>query len=263
MDKTLIINKIIEHYNFKSDADFARFLGIRPQTLSNWKSRNTYDAELLYTKCVNINPEWLLTGEGELLKTEENSLNEQTVPYTNSNMPKLITVDSQGEENIVLVPVSARAGYLKGYGDPSFIGSLPTYRLPRLSNGTFRMFEVKGQSMIPTLHDRSIVVGEWVENWNDIKDNQVYIVVTDEGVVVKRVLNRLEKYGNLYLKSDNRSEYPSYTVTQNEIKEVWKVNLAMIFELLDPSTIFDRVNDLEAEILNIKGAIQQNTPKKS
>ncbi|WP_435138828.1 LexA family transcriptional regulator [Formosa sp. A9] len=255
------MNKIKSHYNFKSDAEFARYLGIKPQTLASWHTRNTYDSELLYSKCVDINPEILLTGEGDLVKTGLPAVNEENKPYTNGNMPKLITVDHQGEENIILVPVSARAGYLKGYGDPTFISSLPTYRLPRLTNGTFRMFEVKGQSMIPTLHDRSIVVGEWVEHWTNIKDNQVYIVVTDEGVVVKRVLNRLEKYGNLYLKSDNRSEYPSYTVTQNEIKEVWKVNLAMIFELLDPSTIFDRVNDLEAEVFNLKDKFAKTTAK--
>ena len=169
-----------------------------------------------------------------------------------SQMPKLITVDSQGNENIVFVPVAARAGYLDGYGDEDFIKSLPTYRLPMVNNGTFRMFEVKGNSMTPTLHSGCIVVGEWVEDWCNVKDNQIYILVTDEGIVVKRVLNRLEKYGNLFLKSDNRSEFPSYPAKRDEIKEIWKVNLAMLYNLLDPSSLFDRINDLEADVLNLK-----------
>ena len=70
MDKTLILNKIKEYKNFKSDADFARFLEIPAQNLSKWKARNTYDIEILYTKCTELNPEWLLTGEGEMLKSE-------------------------------------------------------------------------------------------------------------------------------------------------------------------------------------------------
>lgn len=70
MDKTLIINRIKKHYGFNKDSDFANYLGISPQVLSNWKSRNTYDAELIYTKCVEVAPEWLLTGKGEMIKTE-------------------------------------------------------------------------------------------------------------------------------------------------------------------------------------------------
>lgn len=68
MDKTLIINKIKEHYKFKSDSEFARYLDITPQVLSNWKTRNTFDPSLVYTKCLDINPEWLLTGKGEMLR---------------------------------------------------------------------------------------------------------------------------------------------------------------------------------------------------
>lgn len=69
MDKTLMINQIIEYYKFSSDAEFARHLGIRPQVLSNWKNRSTFDPELIYTKCLDINPEWLLTGKGEMLRS--------------------------------------------------------------------------------------------------------------------------------------------------------------------------------------------------
>src|ERR1700761_1156107 len=34
-----------------------------------------------------------------------------------SKMPRIITVDRSGNDNIVYVPVKARAGYLSGYGD--------------------------------------------------------------------------------------------------------------------------------------------------
>jgi hypothetical protein len=36
IDKGLILSEIKLHYNFKVDADFARFLGISPQTLYSW-----------------------------------------------------------------------------------------------------------------------------------------------------------------------------------------------------------------------------------
>ncbi len=70
-NKELIINEIMKHYNFQSDRAFAQFLGITPQGLSNWRVRKTYDIEILYTKCVGINANWLLTGEGEMFLEEK------------------------------------------------------------------------------------------------------------------------------------------------------------------------------------------------
>lgn len=68
IDKSLILNSIKSHYGIDRDADFARFLGIKPQTLASWYSRNTFDIHLLYAKCKDISGDWLLTGSGEMLK---------------------------------------------------------------------------------------------------------------------------------------------------------------------------------------------------
>lgn len=68
MDNTLILNKLQEYKKFKSLADFARFIGIKPQALSNWYSRNTLDVHILSAKFPEIDGNWLLTGEGEMLR---------------------------------------------------------------------------------------------------------------------------------------------------------------------------------------------------
>lgn len=72
IDKSLILSKIKLHYGFKSDAEFAKFLGIKPATLSNWSSRNTIDYERVYTICKDIDANWLLSGVGPMLKSEKN-----------------------------------------------------------------------------------------------------------------------------------------------------------------------------------------------
>lgn len=69
-DKTLILNKIRMYLNFKSDTDFAKYLGINRNVLSNWKARNTYDTNLLIEKCDFLNTDWLLTGNGPMLKSD-------------------------------------------------------------------------------------------------------------------------------------------------------------------------------------------------
>ena len=66
---TLILKELITHFGFKSDAKFADFLGIAPQTLNSWRMRDAFDYDLVYSKCVGIDANWLLTGDGEMLKT--------------------------------------------------------------------------------------------------------------------------------------------------------------------------------------------------
>jgi hypothetical protein len=69
-DKNLIVRDIKKHLGFKKDVDFAKYLGIKPNVLSNWKKRNAFDVDILITKCEFLNIEWLMTGEGSMLKSE-------------------------------------------------------------------------------------------------------------------------------------------------------------------------------------------------
>ena len=73
MNKRLILNNIKSHYKFKTDSEFARFLGINSQNIRNWYNRNHYNANLLIEKCPDISPVYIVTGEGSMLKSEEQS----------------------------------------------------------------------------------------------------------------------------------------------------------------------------------------------
>lgn len=252
-DKSLILNKIKSHYNFKNDAEFARFLDIKPNTLSNWHVRNTMDFEKVYTKCEDIDGNFILTGKEPMLKSHVQSIKEEPAIY--QRLPSVVTIDSHNEDNIVLVPQKLKAGYLQGFNNPKFISKLPTYRMPGLNNGIFRMFPVEGNSMFPTLTNNSYVVGQFVENWiTGIKDNRLYIIISNqmEDGLVKRCINRIEKYNNLICKSDNRRNYPNQNIDPATIKEVWEVKLHLNFDLPDPGDLYDRMNDLEAEVEELK-----------
>ncbi len=145
-----------------------------------------------------------------------------------------ISVDSEDRENIELVPVKASAGYLNGYGDPEFITSLPKFHLPFLKQGTYRAFEIKGDSMLP-LQSGSIIVGEYLENWNDVKPGETYVFITkSDGVVYKRAGNRFKENKALKLISDN-SVYEPYTVTAEDIVEIWKAKAFISTSFPDPT----------------------------
>ncbi|MCC5945506.1 MAG: helix-turn-helix domain-containing protein [Bernardetiaceae bacterium] len=144
--------------------------------------------------------------------------------YAKGNRQRVlaITVDNDNQENIELVPEKAAAGYTKGYEDVQYISELPKYRLPFLAREkTYRAFEISGDSMLP-LTSKTIIIGEYVENWNEVKEGQVCIVVSrTAGVVLKRVHSRVVERQTLLLKSFNIN-YRPYEIPIDEVLEIWK-----------------------------------------
>ncbi len=157
-----------------------------------------------------------------------------------------ITVNSKDEEGIQLVPQKASAGYLNGYLDPEYISELPVFLLPIFQNGTFRAFEIKGDSMLP-LQSGTIIVGQYIDNWKDIKDGKTYIVITkDEGIVYKRLFKNSTGLGMLF-KSDNPS-YSPYEVSFNDIMEVWESKAYVSKDFPDPDMSVEKLGVLMGDI---------------
>ena len=172
-------------------------------------------------------------------------------------LPRILVIseDAQGLENIVHVPVKACAGYLNGYQDPSFIESLPSYRLPGVRNGTYRSFEIEGDSMLP-LPSGTVVVGRYVESWRDIRSNHTYVLVTrDEGVVYKRVINKVKNKGQLVLLSDNPI-YEPYAVDIEDVNEVWAyychLSNAGAEQKSNLEQLLKAVEELKSEVATLK-----------
>ena len=147
----------------------------------------------------------------------------------------VITVDDQNRNNIELVPHKAAAGYLNGYADPEYIRELPRFKLPILTQGTYRAFEITGDSMLPILPG-TIVIGEWVENFQDLKNGKPYVLITQrEGIVYKRVFNYLQENGKLFLVSDNR-QYAPYQIDAAEVIEAWGAKAYISLQFPDANT---------------------------
>ena len=159
-----------------------------------------------------------------------------------------------------MVSHKARAGYRSGYADPDYIKKLPTFQLPILFNDRkYRMFQLSGDSMNP-IPDKSWVIGEYLENWFEIKDGQAYIILTiDDGIVFKLVNNNLKKKRTLELVSLNE-EFKPYEVQANEVKEVWKFCNYISSEMPDTSvqkhSIFSKIERMEKEIGELKSVFK-------
>jgi transcriptional regulator with XRE-family HTH domain len=122
---------------------------------------------------------------------------------------------------IQFVPVKAAAGYMAGYGDPDFVDELNTFTLPMLAPGQYRAFEIMGDSMLPT-PSGSVIVCEKVDDQEDIKNSQAYIVVSkNEGIVYKRIMKNNKAKTKLTLISDN-PQYEPYHISAEDVLEMWK-----------------------------------------
>ena len=140
-----------------------------------------------------------------------------------------VTINDKQKENIEFVPVKAKAGYLTGYADPEFMVKLRKFSFPLPTVGTFRAFEIEGDSM-PPHRKGSIIIGKYVETLQDVKNGRTYIVVTkDEGVVYKRLYHLPDAPGRLILISDNKAYVP-YTKHAEDIIELWEYYCHIGFE---------------------------------
>lgn len=169
----------------------------------------------------------------------------------------VVTIDRFQRENIEWVPAKAAAGYLNGYGDPEFVKELPRFSLPQLPKGTYRAFEITGDSMLPILPG-TVVVGEYVESLRDLKNGKTYVLVTRrEGVVYKRVFNYLDENGKLFLVSDNR-QYAPYQIEGEEVMEAWAAKAYISVQFPDAQSRSELTTEQLTEmILDLKEEIRQ------
>lgn len=52
------------------DVELADLFDVKPNTISAWRKRNSIDYELLFTKCADLNFNWLVFGDGPMYKDE-------------------------------------------------------------------------------------------------------------------------------------------------------------------------------------------------
>lgn len=146
-----------------------------------------------------------------------------------SFIPKVVLADTEGKERIVFVPFKAAAGYFKGCEDELFMKDMPHFHVPHpaFQNGSFRAFEISGNSMLP-IKNGDIVIATPLESVNQVKPNEMYVIVANEGIVLKRI-QFTDIVSEIILKSDN-PDYEPYSIEIGDIKEIWKVawSLSMV-----------------------------------
>lgn len=138
-----------------------------------------------------------------------------------------VTMDQEGRQNIELVSSKASAGYLDSFQDPEYISDLPKMYIPNLPTGSYRAFEIQGDSMLP-MPSGSLVISKYVETMKDLKDDKTYIIITErDGIVYKRIKNHLDQ--NCVTAISDNEVYPPFTISYSDIQEIWRYHAHIVF----------------------------------
>lgn len=132
--------------------------------------------------------------------------------------------DWSSKGNISLIPLRAAAGFQIDLNNLANQDDTPKFSLPDMTGDLFA-FEIDGDSMMPTITNGDIIVCEKVEASEPLRDNQVYVVISDV-VVAKRIHQIKNDQGKLIaleLISDNHDLYQPYQIDLEEIRQMLKV----------------------------------------
>ena len=166
----------------------------------------------------DLNPDWLLTGEGAMLLSDN--------PKTTA-----IPIDAPEVVYLPVVPHSARAGTLGEY--EQLFADDYSRRQPvivtRQMHGRYICFQIEGDSMEPTLRHGDVVMARHIDRdlYKDSKLHlrswSVWIIVTrTDGILIKEIADHDVKGGVLTLHSLNPL-YEDLTVHLSDVIDIYNV----------------------------------------
>ena len=238
--------EIREDHNF-TQSEFAEQLGIKNSTADIERGRTKLSGRVVteLLRLFQVNPLWIYGFSNQKhLNTDKGDIS-----------PKVVVVDKEDKENMLLVNQKAAAGYPNNIQDLEWYQKLPAFDLPlpQYRNATYRGFQVEGDSMLPNFRPDDWVLAKGVESLEYANDNKVYVVVMQDAVVVKK-LQKLPDSSKVLLVSLNQ-EYVPYEVFVSDIQEIWQVNSKLTFNI-DSGSEHTLLRELQASMQELKSQIK-------
>lgn len=203
--------------------DMANVIGISRSTytgIEKGKASLTERNKMSIIDKLNINLQWLETGEGNMLKDAITQTSDLAI--TDPTIMK-----------VPLVNQYAYAGYLSSYNDVTYMDHLPTipFIVDHEGMGHYVAFEVKGDSMddgsIESYIDgdkllcREIMPHLWtcaplhIQKWD-------FVIVHREGILIKRILKH-DVEGHKILIHSLNPYYEDREIDLQDVKQIFNV----------------------------------------
>lgn len=160
-----------------------------------------------------LNVEWLLTGNGEMLKSEKYSiLAEPSIGYgKNQTRPRIPLTAAAGS-----LSEATRGVTLEECEQMPVISQLPSY--------DFTMF-IKGDSMSPKYESGDEIACRWINQARFIQWGKIHVLDTTQGIIVKKVYDDSDKIRCVSI----NPEYPPFSIPKEDIHSMSIVIGALCF----------------------------------
>ena len=227
MEKKERLLSLIDHYSGGNKSEFARMVGVSPQAINTWISRNTFDIDIVYAKCVNVSPDWLLTGNGPMFKTKGTPDVSPTGDGDHSSpKDKDKITNKQGKEakrstnGIPLIPLDAVAGFPATDNESAYLEDCERYIIPEFeAKGANFLIRVSGDSMMPLYNNGDIIACRKIHDILFFQWGGVYVLETSQWVIVKYV-EEPEKNDDCILCVSENPRFKPFQLPKSDIRSL-------------------------------------------
>ena len=191
----------LKHKNI-SFSEFGRVVGVSNAYVTSMrKSIQPDKIESIALNYKDMNIDWLLTGEGSMLKGES------PAPAPACSVP--------------LIPVEAIAGLPAGDTLSITAEDCEQYHIPDFQRiGVEYLIRVSGSSMYPKYSNGDLLACRRVSDILFFQWGKVYVIDSSQGALVKRVFPDPKSDDYILLVSDNKEKYPPFSIPKTDIRSL-------------------------------------------
>ena len=209
--------EVVKNNREKSKSAFAAKLGTKGHIIDKWlrgERQITYDQAKALCQYYGVSEGYMFQGEGEAFP------NKKRLPAPEQKLADVLNIPFS--PNILFTNVEAFSSNTVGV---DLLEENQRFHIPGVF-GDLVAFNINGNSMSPTISNGDMVICMPLEDNKEVRDNEVYAVVANNSVWVKRVQRLYDRHGrwtHLKLISDNYEEFDPFLLEIKEIRKLLKV----------------------------------------